>query len=104
MLLKDLQALGGKRGGGGKDDPEIEEDDGVGLPADITAPFFADKSRIELILQDDNWDDDDPLGDAGEDEFQYLSCELACNFSRNYRANQDSLAGWRWWRYRYARR
>ncbi|KAI9638767.1 armadillo-type protein [Dioszegia hungarica] len=54
LLLKDLQALGGKKGSaGGRDDPEIEEDDG-----------------------DEDWDDDDPLGDAGEDEFQYLSSWL----------------------------
>jgi hypothetical protein len=38
LLLKDLQALGGKKGSaGGRDDPEIEEDDGVCFISDFSA-------------------------------------------------------------------
>ncbi|GFZ49805.1 hypothetical protein JCM24511_07208 [Saitozyma sp. JCM 24511] len=52
LLLKDLQALGSGKGIANKPDLDIEEDDG-----------------------DEEWDDDDPLGD-GVGEFDYLSSWL----------------------------
>jgi hypothetical protein len=70
VLLKDLQALGGSRKGGRNDDPEIEEDDGV-----RRSSLLPDSVVVADDMKNDEWDDDDPLGDAGEDEFQFLSCE-----------------------------